>query len=184
MTTANVETNVSPVLRGPDGRFQSGSARPPVRRAGGRLGNLNATKHPWRAFWRRRALRLEDRWILPILADYAGSLVADRGGPEAMTAGEGHMIELAQLARGCTMLVLAEAARGAGIAGARRSATVNVAAGVRRLTDPDLAAALGRFMTVEASALRAIGMDRRAKAVPSLSEFVEAQARANREAQP
>jgi hypothetical protein len=64
-------------------------------------------------------LRPEDRWILPILANYAGSLVADRGGPDAMTAGEAHMIELAQLARGCTMLVLAQARAGPVGCGAR-----------------------------------------------------------------
>ena len=103
------------------GRFLPGSTPPDRRKPGGMLGNLNASRHPWRAFWRRRALRPEDRWILPILADYSGSLVADRGGPEAMTAGEAHMIELAQLARGCTMLILAQAARGSGIAGMRRT---------------------------------------------------------------
>jgi hypothetical protein len=133
---------------------------------------MNATKHPWRAFWRRRALRQEDRWVLPILADYAGGLVADKGGPEAMTAGEAHMIELAQLARGCVLLILAAAAGGSGIAGSRRSASVNVAGGVRRLTDPDLASALARFMQVEAAALKAVGLTRRAKPVPSLAEIL------------
>lgn len=62
-------------------------------------------------------LRPEDRWILPVLADYAGSLVADGGGTEAMTPGAAQMIELAQLARGPTMLVMAETARGDGIVG-------------------------------------------------------------------
>lgn len=161
-----------PVIRDGQGRFRRGSGVPVRRARGAMAGNLNASSHPWRAFWRRRALRPEDRWILPILADYAGSLVADRGGPEMMTAGEAHMIELAQLARGCTMLVLAEAARGGGIAGMRRSASWKVSAGVKKLTDPDLAGALGRFMKVEAAALQAIGLERRAKPVPSLSEYL------------
>ena len=82
------------------------------------------------------------------------------------------MIELAQLARGCTMLVLAAAASGGGITGGRRSAAVRGAGGEKRLTDPDLAAALARFMQVEANALRAIGLDRRAKPVPSLAAYM------------
>lgn len=112
------------VQRDAKGRFVLGTARPIRRRPGGSLGNLNACRNPWRAFWRHRALRPADRWTLLLLADYAGSLVADRGGPETMTAGEAHIRELAQLARGWIMLVLAEAARDSGIVGTRRRGTL------------------------------------------------------------
>lgn len=165
-----------PVLRDDHGRFRPGSGAPQRRGPGAQPANLNASRHPWRAFWRRRALRLEDRWILPVLADYAGSLVADRGGPDVMTAAEGHLIELAQLARGCTMLVLAQAARGGGIAGARRGTTLTGPGQARRITDPDLAAALAKFMTIELTALRALGLERKAKPALSLAEYIEAKA--------
>ncbi len=90
------------------------------------------------------------------------------------------MIELAQLARGCTMLVLAQAAQGSGIAGGRRSGSTRDGDVVRRASDPDLAAALARFMAVEAGALKAIGLDRRAKPVQGLYEYAAAKAAAKR----
>src|SRR6266699_622605 len=109
---------VAPRLRGERGRFLRG----PRSRGGAPKGNLNAVKRPWVTYWRRRALRREDRWIVPLLQDYAGSLVADRGGADAMTAGEAHMIELAMLARGCTLLALDAAAKAGGITAPMRSA--------------------------------------------------------------
>lgn len=70
------------------------------------------------------------------------------------------MIELPQLARGCTMLVLAEAARGRDPG--RSAVRLDQGQGVeKRLTDPDLAAALARLMRVELTALRAIDLDRK-----------------------
>jgi len=143
------------VLRGPDGRFLRGSGKPARRRRGAQPGNLNGCKYPWRTLWRRGLglLRPEDEWLRPLLADYSASLVADRGGPEAMTAGEARMIELATLSRGCTMLVLAEAAKAGGIVAKRRSASIVQSATVtQRFADPDLAAALARFMQVESAA--------------------------------
>src|SRR5258707_346983 len=83
-------------------------ARPGRRRKGAQPGNLNQTRHAWAVYWRRRALRPEDRWIAPLLGDYAAGLLSDKGGPEGVTAAEARMVELAALARGCTMLVLAE----------------------------------------------------------------------------
>ncbi len=108
---------------------------------------------------------------------YASALLSDKGGPDA-TAGERSMIELATLARGCTMLVLAQAAAGSGIVGSRRGISVKGPNATRSLADADLAAALARFMAVETSALKAIGLERRAKPVKSLREvLLEAQAR-------
>lgn len=165
-TTEPVDSAPSrPVVRDGSGRFAEGSGRPSRRTPGGQPGNLNAAVNPWVSFWRRRALRPADRWVLPLLELYAGSLVADRGGPEAMTAGEAHMIELAQLARGCTLLVLHAAAGGPGLVGRRRSASTKGGTVVQRLSEPDLAGTLVRFMSVERAALQAIGLERRAKPV-------------------
>ncbi len=41
-------------------------------------GNLNSAKHPWRSFWRRRALKPGDRWILPVLEHYTLALESDK----------------------------------------------------------------------------------------------------------
>ena len=68
------------------------------KRQRAQLGNLNRARHPWRSFWRRRALQREDRWIQPLLEDYAQGLISDKGGPDAMSAAELRMVELAQLA--------------------------------------------------------------------------------------
>lgn len=69
-------------------RFLPGTASPPARPRGAQLGNMNSVRQPWATYWRRRALRKEDRWIAPLLSDY-----------------------LAALAHACTMLVLTEVSR-------------------------------------------------------------------------
>jgi len=122
-------------------------------------GNLHNCKHPWRTFWRRRALRAEDKWILPVLERYGSGLDSDR--PD-MTEGERHMAQIAQTARGATMLILAEAARSGFIR--QVDGSWDLAPGVR-----DLA----KFLQVERGALQALGLERRAKPVgPSLSEYI------------
>src|SRR6266545_1886996 len=71
-------------------------------------GNLHGTKHPWRVFWRRRALQDQYRYILPLIEKYSADLVADKGGDDSVTSAERRMIEIAQTARACSMLILAE----------------------------------------------------------------------------
>ena len=70
-------------------------------------GNLNNVQHPWRSFWTRRALRHQDKWIVPFLHRYADELIADAGGDD-ISSGKKHVIEVAQTVRGCSMLVLKE----------------------------------------------------------------------------
>jgi hypothetical protein len=70
-------------------------------------GNLNNVQHPWRSFWARKALRQQDKWILPFLRHYNDGLTEDAGGDD-ISSGKKHMIEIAQTARGCSMLVLKE----------------------------------------------------------------------------
>ena len=93
------------------------------RRARAQLGNLNGTRRPWAVFWKRRALRPEDRWVLPLLERYGAGLVDDKGGPDNMSAAELRMVELAQLARACSLLVLSTAANEGGLTAARRVRT-------------------------------------------------------------
>lgn len=163
-----------PVLRDHRGRIQPGSGRLTRGRVGAPIGNTNGVRQGWRSFWRRRALRPEDRWIEPILRDYSGALVADRGGPDAMSGAEAHLIQIAQLARGCTMLILAEAATKGGLLAVRRSAAVKDGGAVRSVSDPDLAGALARFMSIEVAALRALGLKRVAPPALSLTAYLEA----------
>jgi hypothetical protein len=70
-------------------------------------GNLNNVQHPWRSFWTRKALRQEDKWILPFLRRYIDEAIEDAGGDD-ISSGKQRTLEIAQLARGCAMLILKE----------------------------------------------------------------------------
>jgi hypothetical protein len=148
--------------RRPVGRDERGRMLPgglaPRRRRGPPLGNLNGCKFPFRTFWRRGVLRPQDRWIEPLVATHGEALIADKGGRENMSGAELHMVELAQLARGCVLLVLFHSRQHGGLIGDGKG--------------PDLAAALARFMQVERQCLVALGLERRARPVPRLSELL------------
>lgn len=119
--------------------------------------NLNHCKRPWDAFWRRRALRAEDKWIGAVLADYAAKLASDK--PD-LTAGEEMMVQIGQTARGASMLILAEAARSGFVMPGKDGQGWDLAPGVKELV---------RFLQVERQALRDLGLDRREKDVSALS---------------
>ena len=120
----------------------------------GPIGNLNAAKHPWGPFWRRRALGAEDRWIIPVLESYLDEIISDKGGADTITAGERRVAEIAQTARGAQMLILSEAKR-QGVTCAT-DGTWDLAPGFKNLP---------RFQTIELNALRAIGLKRVTKQV-------------------
>jgi len=126
---------------------------------GGQKGNLNAAKHPWTAFWRRRALKAEDRWVIPILEEYRDGLRLDRPG---MTAAEQRMAELAQIARGCTLLILGEVSK-SGFTTTQDANNWDLTHGAKELP---------RFMNAERSALLALGLERKGKEVLSLDDYV------------
>jgi hypothetical protein len=114
---------------------------------------LNNLQHPWRSFWARKALRREDKWILPFLRHYNDELIADAGGDD-ISSGKKHTVEIAQTARGCSMLVLKE---------------LKEKGFVITTTDgwdmhPGLKE-LARFLDLELRALRLLGLERRAKDV-------------------
>lgn len=121
-------------------------------------GNLNGASHSWRVFWRRRALKPSDKWILPVIESYASGLANDKPGA---TAGETRMIEIAQIARGATMLILAEAARSGFMT--RTEGTWDLSPGAKEL---------GKFLSVERSALQALGLERRAKPALTLTDYL------------
>jgi hypothetical protein len=124
-------------------------------------GNLNATRHPWRSFWRRRALRAEDKWILPVLESYRVGLASDKPN---LTEAEARVIEIGQISRGATMLILAECARSGFIA--KEDGSWDLAPGAKELA---------KFLSIERSALNTLGMARRAKPIGgTLAELLAA----------
>ncbi|MBX3305646.1 MAG: hypothetical protein KF751_06265 [Nitrospira sp.] len=135
----------------------------------GPVGNLNATKRPWRSFWKRRALRAEDRHLLPMIESYGAGLLSDK--PDASEA-ERRCIELAQIARGASMLILAEAGRSGFIT--KADGTWDLAPGGKELA---------RFLSIERQALMTLGLQRRAKAPIMLSDYIEAKRKNDQEPQ-
>lgn len=123
--------------------------------------NLNHCKRPWEVFWRRRALRPQDKWIVPVLLGYAAGLAADK--PDLSNA-ETRMVEIAQTARGATMLILAEAARKGFVVSGENGKGWDLAAGAKELA---------RFLQVERQTLQALGLGRRSRDVtPSLDDLL------------
>lgn len=123
-------------------------------------GHLHTAKYPWRSFWRRRALKAEDRWILPVLEGYANGLLSDK--PNA-TEGEQRCVEIGQIARGATMLILAEAAR-SGFVTKDKNGTWDLSPGAKELA---------KFLNVERQCLQNLGFVRRSKVVgQSLAELL------------
>ena len=124
----------------------------------GPVGNLNASRHSWRSFWRRRALKASDKWVLPVIEGYASGLASDKPG---LTEGETRMIEIAQIARGASMLILAECARSGFMC--RVDGTWDLSPGSKELA---------RFLSVERSALQTLGLERRARPLDDLASRV------------
>lgn len=124
--------------------------------------NLNNARHPWRSFWRRRALKPTHRWVLPVIEEYAGTLLREKADP---TQGELRTIEVAQIARGCSMLILAECASAGLIQ--QTAEGWDLSPGAKEL---------GKFLNIELKALSMLGLERRAKQVPSLADYLSARA--------
>jgi hypothetical protein len=128
-----------------------------VRGRSGPPGHLHNAKYPWRSFWRRRALRAQDRWILGVLDSYSSGLLSDR--PDA-TEAEQRCVEVAQIARGASMLILAEAAH-SGFIVKDRNGKWDLSPGAKELS---------RFLAVERQCLQTLGLGRRAKVVGTITE--------------
>jgi hypothetical protein len=135
-----------------------------VKGKSGPVGNLNACDHPWRAFWRRRALRPQDKWAAAFAELYEAGLLSDK--PDA-SEGERRVIELAGTARVCVVLILSES---------RRSGFIQQTKDGWDLT-PGMKE-LARFMTVEQRCLQTLGLERRSKSVGTLQEYLESRAKA------
>lgn len=124
-------------------------------------GNLNNSKRPWNTFFRRKAVSQKNRWILRVLEGYAAGLASDKPG---LSEAERRLIELAQMSRGASMLILAEASTSGFIV--KENGSWDLAPGAKDLP---------RFLAIERQALQTLGLERRAKPVTLLSEYLETQ---------
>ena len=152
------------MLRDGHGHFAKGTEAPARRRCGAVAGNFGGVKYPWLVFWKRRALRPEDKWVRTIVSDHAGSVLSDK--PDASEA-EKHVIEVGAIARGCTALIL-DAMRRAG--------------GVETEGGLALVRELRGFLSLEQKALLALGLGRRARPVDPLQAVRDAVERASQDA--
>jgi len=135
-----------------------------IAKRSGPVGNLNASKYPWRAFWRRRAVKAEHRWLPPLVESYVAGLESDKGGPSEVSEGERRMIQVAATAHGCALLVLDHAAR-LGFVRVADSGAWDLQPGMKEL---------GKFLSIEQAALKGIDLRRRPKAAPSLADYISA----------
>jgi hypothetical protein len=123
-------------------------------------GNLNASRHPWKSFWRRRALKPQHRWVLPVIEGYANDLIAEKGD---VTHAERRVIEIAQISRGCSMLILAECAN-QGLMRKLPDGSWDLHVGAKELS---------RYLSTELKALGLVGLDRRCAPVQTLESYVK-----------
>lgn len=131
------------------------------KKRGAPLNNINGSKNKWATFWRRRVVKDADKWIIPMLADYSDGLIADKGGSDSITAAERRMIEIAQTARGASMLILKESSERGLIV--QTDNGWDLAPGAKELA---------KFLNVELSALKTIGLAKREPKQLSLQDIL------------
>lgn len=145
-----------------------------IAKRSGPVGNLNASKYPWRAFWRRRAVKAEHRWLPPMVENYVGALESDKGGASEVSEGERRMMQIAATAHGCALLVLDHAAR-LGFVRVGDSGAWDLQPGMKEL---------GKFLSIEQAALKGLDLRRRPKPAPSLADWLAANYTADAEGPP
>lgn len=130
---------------------QKGRSGPP--------GNLNATRNPWRVFWKRRALKPEDRWIAVEAARYKDALLSDHPNP---TEAERRAIELASESKACRLLIWT--------ALKTKGFTESHPDGLRLVP---AAADLPKFIGTELGALRLLGLERKVKPMGDIAALIQ-----------
>jgi len=120
--------------------------------------NTNATKYASRLLWGRGILRAQNQWVRRPLALYTAGLLEDKPQP---TAGERNVIALAATAQGCTLLIMNEL---------KTKGFTYMSHGVLELVPA--ARELSRFLSVELSALKVLGLERRLKPALTLQQYL------------
>ena len=141
---------------------------------GAQPGNLNGSRHPWRAFWRRRCLRPADQWVLPLVANYEAGIEEDRG--RELSFAETRVVDLAKTARVCQLLALGAFADN-GIMLESVTLTNSPVRGQSETRKGDVLhpafKELSRFMKVELDALRHLGLKAAKREPLSLTDYVQ-----------
>jgi len=125
-------------------------------------GNTNASKYGWRVLVRRALIRPKDAWVNRPVDCYVDALREDK--PEC-TGAEAHAIEVAGTAKACSLLILNEL---------QKSGFTCTIDGVVELTPA--ARELPRFLSVELSALKLLGMERRLRPAITLHDYLNGKA--------
>lgn len=123
-------------------------------------GNINNCKHPHRTYLKRGVVSQKYAWILPFLKRYSDALLRDK--PDA-TEAERRLVNVGETAYGVRMMILEEAKQNGFIV--KQGDTWDLSPGVKDLP---------RFLAIERQALQTLGLERRAKAVPVLADYIEA----------
>ncbi len=137
-------------------------------------GNMNNARHPWRVFWKRRALRPEDRWVMRLVENYEESIEEDRG--RDLSFAEARVVEIAKTARVCQLLALAAfAENGIMLESVTTTNSPQHGETVTRKGDVLHPAykELSKFMKAELDALKSIGLEKADSEPLSLTDYVE-----------
>lgn len=123
-------------------------------------GNINNCKHHHRTYLKRGVVSKKYEWILPFLKRYSEALLRDK--PDA-TEAERRLVNVGETAYGVRLMILQEAKENGFIV--KQGDTWDLSPGVKDLP---------RFLGIERQALHTLGLERRAKAVPVLADYLEA----------
>ncbi len=141
---------------------------------GGQPNNLNNSRHPWRAFWKRRALRPGDRWVMRLVESYEECIEEDRG--RELSFAEARVVEIAKTAKVCQLLALAAVAKD-GIMLESVTTTNSPQHGETVTRRGDVLSPafkeLPKFLKLELDALRALGLEKAEREPLSLKDYVE-----------
>jgi hypothetical protein len=124
--------------------------------------NVSACRNPMRTYLRRRILLdPRDRACVLIGERLAEAMIADKGGPDHVTAGERALIENAVVARIVSLICLREVSE--------KGAFIETEQG--RIASAGLAT-LAKFLGAERQAIQAAGISRRAAPALRLNEYL------------
>jgi len=161
MTHSATPIEPAPRPRDDRGKFVSATGAPSKPRRGGQPGNWNRARYVWDVVWRRGMATLPPEFsaIGPAMRDYAPELLEHLGG-EA-TFPQRRLIENAKLAATCQMLILTFVGKVPVKTDSAKQPMLNEAL-----------SALPRFVELETRALMALGLERKAKRVPTLHDYL------------